>query len=239
MVEARYILIHNENQKKNIICSFINEKMTTSHLIDKLYDFFDKSRNDIMNMKLSNEIGTNLNKYKFLEEYPKLHNIDYLSRNIPMDLKDKMMKISLSYESKIEIVRKNQIRTEMEEMKKRECKGDEFLVNIRDLKGKEMPFCISKNTSINTIKEKIEDCEGIPVDQQRLIYAGKKLEDERMSQYYNISANSTLHLVLRMRGGMFMEITSGENDYNKIKNNCCDIDLDKDFIEVDLEPLKP
>ncbi|GJJ70309.1 ubiquitin-like protein Nedd8 [Entomortierella parvispora] len=76
-----------------------------------------------------------------------------------------------------------------------------MLIKVKTLTGKEIEIDIEPSDKITRIKERVEEKEGIPPAQQRLIFGGKQMVDDRSATDYNIEGGSVLHLVLALRGG--------------------------------------
>ncbi|CAF1118274.1 unnamed protein product [Rotaria sp. Silwood1] len=76
-----------------------------------------------------------------------------------------------------------------------------MMIKVKTLTGKEIEVDIDGTDKIERIKERVEEKEGIPPQQQRLIFGGKQMTDDKTVSEYNVNAGSVLHLVLALRGG--------------------------------------
>lgn len=84
-------------------------------------------------------------------------------------------------------------------------------VFVKTMTGKTLTIDIGSSETVDVLKQRIYEKEGIPADQQRIIFAGIQIDDEQTLAHYLIPHEATLHLVLRLRGGMY-HVSSGTPD---------------------------
>lgn len=95
---------------------------------------------------------------------------------------------------------------------------------VKMLDGKTVTLSVNMDDTIDIVKSRIYDSQGIPPDKQRLIYCGKMLHEDRTLADYNMQVNGTLHLVLRLAGGgalpQEMTVAVGGKIHQVIKQDC-------------------
>ena len=72
---------------------------------------------------------------------------------------------------------------------------------IKTLTGRKQQYNFESDSTVLSVKQALQEKEGIQVDQIRLIYSGKQLSDEKTLQDFNVTAGGTIHMVLQLRGG--------------------------------------
>lgn len=78
---------------------------------------------------------------------------------------------------------------------------------VKTLTGRTISLLVEEEESIEVVKEKLKDKEGVPVEEQRLIYGGHELKEGRTLKDYGIGREATLHFVLRLPGGIYRSCT--------------------------------
>ena len=96
---------------------------------------------------------------------------------------------------------------------------------VKDWEGNTMTLDVNPNCTIHKVKEKIQDKQGIPPNKQRLLYAGKQLEDKHTLLEHNITMENTLQLCGYISGGMYRCIQNSP-EYDKVPVDRVDLQQD-------------
>jgi hypothetical protein len=201
-----YYTDHNQN-KKTINASIQNLNIGLKRFNKIIIDYIAKNNN--IRKQEYNWYVTNCILDKNIQKYNSLKDI-FLEQNI----------VSLECN---QILKQEYLHPLFEDNKKR--------IHIKMLTGSILNIDIDLENTVEYLQEYIESLEMIPKCQQRLIFNGKQLEYHKKLINYDIQDKSTLHLVLRLRGGMFMQTTSGNCDYSKLEN--IDFSFDEYVLEDD------
>jgi len=109
-----------------------------------------------------------------------------------------------------------------------------FTIQVKTMTGRLLPITIHPTTTVLELKEQIQKTEQYMPDQQRIVYSGKQLSDDKQMKDYSIQPGATLHMIVRLRGGMFHE-TSSRQDMEPLQ---CTLWTEIESIEQLLNVLK-
>ncbi len=106
-------------------------------------------------------------------------------------------------------------------------KGPEIVITLKTLTNREYQIPTTTNVTVEDLKEKIEELTGFDVYCQNLIFNGKRMENERTLEAYGIMENTSIHITLSLRGGMYAEMSGRDGKYQLLPELTI-YDLDSD-----------
>jgi hypothetical protein len=113
-----------------------------------------------------------------------------------------------------------------------------YTLFVKNLTGKAIVVTVPAMAELVDLKAAIQNHEGIPIDQQRLVFAGMQLrQDELPLVAYGIGHESMLHLLLRLRGGMYHE-SSGREGVNSMRRELRDVEIVTPFGRVNTQEVR-
>ena len=183
----------------NIVCMYNYEKSTIENILNVFYNNYNLDYDNkayVLNI-MSTELGRALTE----EDYKKLPSQLGLSELSHFNLELKTKK----YVPKHVVIKSDFV--------------PDMQIFIKTLVGAHYSLDVSSSTTVEELKEIIYETVGFPPDQMRLVYASHSLEDDKTLADYNIQKSSVVHVILRLRGGMYHE-TSGKNGNFKPLTDC-------------------